>query len=229
MRVSQLTLDSTYRPKAEWWIIPRLGAHRLDRLRPEHLDAFYAGLVKETLAPNTIVQIHRISSRALKLAVRRELIGRNVCQMIDAPIGEDKEIEPLLREEAQAILDVVKERRNGTRWSMALALVKPKGKGRRSIALPPPPVKLLKLHRETQDAEREAAGDKWQSWDLAWCMPDGTPIDAGDDWDEWKAILDLADIDKDARVHDARHTAATLLLEQGWTSGWCRRCSAIRS
>nr|WP_189243557.1 tyrosine-type recombinase/integrase [Planobispora rosea] len=46
-------------------------------------------------------------------------------------------------------------------------------------------------------------------------MPDGSPIDAGDDWDEWKEILQLAEIDKDARVHDARHTAATLLLEQG--------------
>ncbi|GAA3308654.1 hypothetical protein [Nonomuraea dietziae] len=113
MRVSQLTLDSTNRPKAEHWIIPRLGAHRLDRLRPEHLDAFYAGLTKEGLAPNTILQIHRILSRALKLAVRRELITRNVCQMIDAPTGEDNEIEPLLREEAQAILDVVKGHRNG--------------------------------------------------------------------------------------------------------------------
>ncbi|WP_374058816.1 tyrosine-type recombinase/integrase [Planomonospora sp. ID67723] len=60
----------------------------------------------------------------------------------------------------------------------------------------------------------EAAGDKWQDWDLVWCMPDGSPIDAGDDWDEWKEILELAEIDKDARVHDARHTAATLLLEQ---------------
>ncbi|NUW43905.1 tyrosine-type recombinase/integrase [Nonomuraea rhodomycinica] len=30
-----------------------------------------------------------------------------------------------------------------------------------------------------------------------------------------KETLKEADIDKDARVHDARHTAATLLLEQG--------------
>ncbi|MER5627034.1 tyrosine-type recombinase/integrase [Streptosporangium sp. NPDC002544] len=32
---------------------------------------------------------------------------------------------------------------------------------------------------------------------------------------DWKELLRLAEIDKDARVHDARHTAATLLLEQG--------------
>ncbi|WP_283139335.1 hypothetical protein [Rhizohabitans arisaemae] len=28
-------------------------------------------------------------------------------------------------------------------------------------------------------------------------------------------ILELAEVEKDARVHDARHTAATLLLELG--------------
>ncbi|HUY49458.1 MAG TPA: hypothetical protein VMV92_27660 [Streptosporangiaceae bacterium] len=39
--VSQGTLDSTYEPKVRRWIIPRLGQHRLDRLQPEHLDAFY--------------------------------------------------------------------------------------------------------------------------------------------------------------------------------------------
>ncbi|MEU8038414.1 tyrosine-type recombinase/integrase [Streptosporangium sp. NPDC049078] len=48
-----------------------------------------------------------------------------------------------------------------------------------------------------------------------WCTPDGSPIDAGDDWDGWQEVLRLAEIDKDARVRDARHTAATLLLEQG--------------
>ncbi|MEU4410218.1 tyrosine-type recombinase/integrase [Streptosporangium sp. NPDC023963] len=74
---------------------------------------------------------------------------------------------------------------------------------------------LLKLHKEAQRLEREAAGDRWQEWDLVWCTPDGNPIDAGDDWDDWKQLLQLAEIDKDARVHGARHMAATLLLEQG--------------
>jgi hypothetical protein len=38
---AQTTIDSTYEPKVRRWIIPRLGKHRLDRLQPEHLDAFY--------------------------------------------------------------------------------------------------------------------------------------------------------------------------------------------
>lgn len=34
------------------------------------------------------------------------------------------------------------------------------------------------------------------------------------DWDEWKALLCKTGV-RNARVHDGRHTAATLLLEQG--------------
>lgn len=42
--VSQRTLGSTYEPKVRGWIVPQLGRHRLDRLQPEHLDAFYTWL-----------------------------------------------------------------------------------------------------------------------------------------------------------------------------------------
>lgn len=52
--VSQSTIDSTYEPKVRRWIIPRLGRHRLDQLQPEHLDAFYAWLVRQGLKPNTV-------------------------------------------------------------------------------------------------------------------------------------------------------------------------------
>ena len=42
----------------------------------------------------------------------------------------------------------------------------------------------------------------------------GGPIERTEDWRTWKAILRQAGV-RDARVHDARHTAATLLIEQG--------------
>ncbi|MGW0194445.1 tyrosine-type recombinase/integrase [Nonomuraea sp. NPDC003201] len=81
--------------------------------------------------------------------------------------------------------------------------------------IPPPLIPLLKLHQQAQQAERESAGERWRDYDLVWCHEDGRPIDAGQDWDEWKELLRLAEVEKDARVHDARHTAATLLIEQG--------------
>jgi site-specific recombinase XerD len=122
LRVVQGTIDSTYRPKTERWIIPKLGRHRLDRLYPEHLYAFYTSLRDEGLAPNTIVQIHRILSRALTIAVRQELISRNPCTLIDAPQPEEPDSETLTAAEARALLQLTAERRNGTRWSVALAL-----------------------------------------------------------------------------------------------------------
>ncbi|MER6514669.1 tyrosine-type recombinase/integrase [Nonomuraea sp. NPDC001636] len=35
-----------------------------------------------------------------------------------------------------------------------------------------------------------------------------------EDWKQWKSILKQAGV-RDVRVHDARHTAATLPIEQG--------------
>ena len=81
----------------------------------------------------------------------------------------------------------------------------------------PIPVQLvppLRRHFADQDAEKVAAGARWQDWGLVWCEPDGRPIDPHDDWDEWKALLAEAGITKDARLHDARHTSGTLLGEQ---------------
>ena len=121
-KVSQDTIDRTYEPKVRRWIKPGLGMHRLDRLQPEHLDAFYTKLHQRGLAPNSVVQIHRILSRALKIAVRRGKIGRNVATLIDAPAGEDVDIEPLTRADARKLLAAAARRPNGARWSVALAL-----------------------------------------------------------------------------------------------------------
>ena len=58
------------------------------------------------------------------------------------------------------------------------------------------------------------AGPGWHEGDFVWCQPKGRPIGNHADWDEWHALLKTAGIRR-VRVHDARHTAATLLLAQG--------------
>ncbi len=82
------------------------------------------------------------------------------------------------------------------------------------MVIPPPLLSVLQAQRVAQLEERLAAGELWQDWDLVFARKDGRPIDASDDWAEWKKITTAAGI-KDSRPHDARHTAATLLLEQG--------------
>jgi integrase len=65
-----------------------------------------------------------------------------------------------------------------------------------------------------QDQERVVAGDSWHDQGFVFCRPDGRPIDPRDDWDEWADILKAAGL-AHRGVHAARHTAATLLLDQG--------------
>jgi integrase len=42
----------------------------------------------------------------------------------------------------------------------------------------------------------------------------GRAINPRTDWDRWKRLLTVADV-RDGRLHDARHTAATMLLLLG--------------
>jgi integrase len=86
-------------------------------------------------------------------------------------------------------------------------------KSRRTIALPPYLTTALKAHRPAQLQERMTAGPRWHDDDFVWCQANGRPIGAHADWDEWNALLEAAGIRR-VRVHDARHTAATLLLAQ---------------
>ena len=82
------------------------------------------------------------------------------------------------------------------------------------IALPLHLTAALKAHRAAQLHERMTAGPAWDDGDFVWCQANGLPIGAHADWDEWNALLKAAGVRR-VRVHDARHTAATLLLAQG--------------
>jgi integrase len=250
IRASTLT---GYRSKVRTRIVPAIGQHRLDKLQPEHLEAMYAAWSEDGLSGASALQAHRILSRALKVAVQRGRIARNVAQLVDAPSVQRVEVEPLTATEARALLGVAKDARNAARWSVALALglrqgealglmwddvdldaatltvrralqrqpgnglvmVEPKSRaGRRTIALPTQLVDALKAQRSAQLTERLRAGTEWNDTRLIFAQPNGRPVDPRADWGEWKRLLRIAGI-RDARLHDARHTAATLLLQQG--------------
>jgi integrase len=54
----------------------------------------------------------------------------------------------------------------------------------------------------------------WEDNGLVFAQITGRPIDRGADWSAWKALLMAAEV-RSIRLHDARHTAATLLLSGG--------------
>ncbi|MCW2605485.1 MAG: Integrase [Frankiales bacterium] len=252
-KVRPSTLEG-YRSRIRLYMVPALGHHRLDRLQPEHLEAFYGELSDQHLSTSTVLQVHRILSRALKVAVQRGRVGRNVCQLVDAPSLQHYEVEPLTAAEARALLTAAAGTPNGARWSVALALglrqgealglwwddidleagtlrvrralqrrkgeglvfVEPKSRaGRRTILLPAPLIHALKVHKSRQLQDRVRAANLWQGeHPLVFAQANGRPINPATDWKAWKALLTTAGV-RDARLHDARHTAATLLLQQG--------------
>ena len=87
-------------------------------------------------------------------------------------------------------------------------------RSRRTVALPAQLVEALRAHRAAQLEERIAAGPLWQDHDLVFAQPNGRPIERKSDWRSWKALLRAADV-REVRLHDGRHTAATLLLSEG--------------
>jgi hypothetical protein len=83
--------------------------------------------------------------------------------------------------------------------------------GRRTIGLPPQLVALLRVHRAEQDRERLLARQLWHEEGWVFATPTGQPINPRTDYTEWKRLLKEAGL-REARLHDARHTAATVLL-----------------
>lgn len=285
---------SSYRVAVNVHLIPGLGAHRLEKLEPEHLEFFYKTMQEKGSAPATAHQAHRTIRTALNHALRRGHVTQNVAMLAVPPRVTEKEVEPYTVEEVQRLLTEALKRRNSARWAIALALglrqgealgvrwvdvdlttgmlmvrkarqrpkyehgcAAPCGKrhagrcperkqtnedtadtkskaGKRTVGLPDELVALLKLHKEAQGRERAAAGPEWQEGGWVFASEDGRPLIPRTDWDEWKRLLKAAGL-RDARLHDARHTAATVLLLLGVseravmaTMGWSSTAMAAR-
>lgn len=86
--------------------------------------------------------------------------------------------------------------------------------GKRGIALPDEVFVLLQSHAIAQQWEREHAGSEWEESGWIFTQPNGRPISPEQDRREWLQLLDDAGV-RFARLHDARHTAATVLLLMG--------------
>jgi integrase len=94
-------------------------------------------------------------------------------------------------------------------------IVEPKSRaGRRVVSIPPPLIPALLEHKEAQAVERAKAADLWQENDWMFPQTSGKATDPRADYGEWKAVLAAAGV-REARLHDARHTAATFLLVMG--------------
>jgi integrase len=85
--------------------------------------------------------------------------------------------------------------------------------GRRTIPLSPGMMKRLGDHKRAQNEARLKAGPNWTALDLVFCKQDGEPYAHDYLPTIWKATLKKAGLPETFRSYDARHTAATLLLQ----------------
>lgn len=252
-RVRARTL-ATYKSMIRMHLLPYIGRRRLDKLLPEHVEQTYKQLLDKGLSPASVLRVHRLLHRALKVAMQRDRVARNVAALVEPPRQvRPSTPEPLNVEECRKVLDTAKGRRNEARWTVALALglrqsealalqwrdidlvrgtltvrrglhrvpgqglvfTEPKNeRSRRTIAVPKPLVDQLRRHRDTQDLERLVAGSDWDDGELVFAQPNGRPLDKHSDYEAWTRLLKQAGV-RHIRLHDGRHTAATLLLAAG--------------
>ncbi|MCF3143506.1 tyrosine-type recombinase/integrase [Streptomyces platensis] len=270
--VGENTIDG-YRVAVYHHLIPGLGAHRLEKLEPEHLERFYQKMRANGSAAGTAHQAHRTVNTALNEAVRRRHLTTNPASIAKAPKFEEEEVEPYSLEEVQRLLAEATRVRNTARWVIALALglrqgevlglkwedvdfevgvilvrrgrLRPRYKhgcgdkcgrkpgycpqkinvrretkdtktraGKRPIGVPQELLRLLKRHKEGQERELALARDLWVEKGYVFTSPTGEPLNPNTDFHRWKDLLKAAKV-RDGRLHDARHTAATVLLLLG--------------
>lgn len=98
----------------------------------------------------------------------------------------------------------------------ALKLAEPKtARSRRAVPLPPSAVDALRDRRLLQEEEEERTGGLWANrLGLVFTTSVGTPIHPRNDLRSFRAITERGGLRR-VRLHDLRHTTATLLLAQG--------------
>jgi integrase len=94
----------SYQRYCGWYIVPHLGRITLAKLKIEDVQRMQATLLASGLAPRTVTRARTILNMALKEAVRRGLVARNVAGLTDGPHLEAFEHVVMLPDQARALL-----------------------------------------------------------------------------------------------------------------------------
>lgn len=106
-----------YRQLLENQIAPHIGGKVLRKLRPFDIEAWHTSL-RDTLAARTIGHAHRVLSKALRDAVRNDIVTRNVAREQPAPRVKDDE-KAIVRD-VPALVSALRGWRHGTVAMVAL-------------------------------------------------------------------------------------------------------------
>lgn len=120
-RVRPLTYAG-YKVNVEKHLVPTLGKIRLDQLTPLHVQEMMNQRLATGLSSKSVAYIHQVLRTALGLAVRWDLVARNVARLVDRPRVQRKPINPLTPDEARRFLAAIRGHRLEALFSVALAL-----------------------------------------------------------------------------------------------------------
>ncbi len=235
------TVDS-YRGIVRVHLNPGIGSIPLKELQPHHLSSFYKSL-KGKMSVRTVRYCHTLMCQSLDYAVSRDVLNKNVARKAEPPAREKKPLNIVQPQEIDRLFDGAPEPYHtmfetllftGLRRGELLALrwrdldlaqgavhvnqtlyklkgeviIKaPKTKASRRIAyLPAFLVVSLSDYRAKAITHRDD--------DLVFSDPDGKPLDPSTVSHAFKHLIEKAGL-KDIRLHDLRHSYASLLLKSG--------------
>jgi integrase len=101
-------------------IVPSLGKLTLTKLTPQHVQRLYAERLDAGASPTTVHHLHAVLHRALKQAVRWNLVARNVADLVDPPRIAHHEISTLDPADAQRLIAAASEDRLEALYVLAL-------------------------------------------------------------------------------------------------------------
>lgn len=243
-------------------IVPRLGAVKLQALDPMMLNEFYGALLREgrvdrpgPLSVRSVRYVHAVLHRALRDAMRWQLLTRNVTEAADPP-KQNTVMRPLMRtwsaETLREFLTACEGDRKHPAWlllastgmrrgevlglswddvdletaqlavrrtlvavDMEVAFSDPKTqRSRRVVALDATTVAALRSWRRRQLEDKLALGPAYDDQGFVFTRADGRPYDPNDFSREFDRRIKRLGLPR-IRLHDLRHTWATLALQAG--------------
>ncbi len=222
-------------------IKPAIGYVQLTQLTPIHLQNLYTQKLKEGLSKRSVKYIHTVIHQMLDQALKWGMIPRNVAEAVDAPIPENKPVEPLTQQQVRSLLNNLKGDRLyafyvvllgcGLRRGECLALTNDcvdlengliyvkkslqavKGKG---LVLGEP--KSESSHRVVAmpDFVKAALQNRERVVEspYVFCTSKGTPFGPRIIVRHFKKTLKKAGLPESIRIHDLRHTFVSFMLAQ---------------
>ncbi len=233
-------------------ILPALGSIPIQKLTVRDVQQHYSKLL-ETLSAGRVRNVHAILHKALKNAVRENVLRENVCDRVTLPRRNTPERRALTQDQAQKLIEAAKESKleallivaltSGLRHGELRALTwsavdldkgevhvrcsvlslqgygnvesEPKTRGsRRTVALHAFVIDVLKKHRVSLLETKLRMGSSWVDRDLVFPNRIGDYFNKGTLYSNFHKILARADLPQ-MRIHDLRHSAATLLIAMG--------------